>query len=367
MKLTAKLKLLPTPEQEAILRETMVRANAACDYISRIGFENQKFGKYDLQELTYYDVRGQFELSAQMVIRCLGKVADAYKVFSTKQRTFRTLGAIAYDSRILKYKTQDGKQSVSIWTLAGREEIPFAAGKRQLEMLPHQQGESKLMYSRGKFYLLAVCEVEEAPQYDADQFLGVDLGIVNIAADNDGEVHSGSHVNKVRHRNRNLRKNLQKKGTKSAKRLLKKMSGREARFVHDTNHVLAKSIVEKAKRTRRGIALEDLKGIRNRARARKPQRTALNSWAFSDLGMKIAYKAKRAGVPVVYVDPAYTSQTCPCCGHISKQNRPNRDDFCCVECGYAAPADTVGAINIALRGADSTGSVNNPYAVGVRA
>jgi IS605 OrfB family transposase len=263
-------------------------------------------------------------------------------------------------AKVLKTK----QQSVSIWTLTGRQEIPFVAGKQQLKMLPHQQGESRLMYSRSKFYLLAVCEVEEAPQYDADQFLGVDLGIVNIAADSDGVIHSGSHVNKVRHRNRNLRKNLQKKGTKSAKRRLKKMSGRESRFVHDTNHVLAKSIVEKAKRTRRGIALEDLKGIRNRARARKPQRTALNSWAFSDLGMKIVYKARRAGVPVVYVDPAYTSQTCPCCGHISKKNRPNRDDFRCVECGYAAPADTVGAINIALRGADGTGSVNNPDAAG---
>ncbi|MEM6528753.1 MAG: transposase [Chloroflexota bacterium] len=361
MKLTAKIKLQPTDEQRELLYQTLTTANAACDFISRTAWEQSTFNKYGLQKLTYYDVKATFGLSAQVVIRCLGKVADAYKRFNGKQRKFKKTGAIAYDSRILKYRTD--RETVSMWTVGGRQTIPYLAGEHQKALLQHQQGESDLALIRGEWYLFATCDIEAPVADDVTGYLGVDLGIVNIAADNDGETHSGSHVNKVRHRNRNLRKNLQQKGTKSAKRRLRAMSGRESRFVHDTNHCIAKHIVQKAKRTHRGIALEDLKGIRTRAKGRKPQRTALNSWAFADLAAKIQYKARKAGVAVVFVDPAYTSQTCPCCGHTSKSNRKVRDHFSCVECGYAAPADTVGAINIALRGADGTGPVNGPDAV----
>jgi IS605 OrfB family transposase len=125
-----------------------------------------------------------------------------------------------------------------------------------------------------------------------------------------------------RHRARYLRARLQAKGTKSAKRLLRKRSRKEARFAADVNHVIANRIVTEAQRTGRGIALEDLTGIRARVRLRKPQRVALHSWAFAQLGHYTAYKAALAGIPVVHVDPAYTSQMCSACGHISKKNRP---------------------------------------------
>jgi putative transposase len=364
MKLTAKIKLNPTEDQRGMLYQTLTTANAACDRISAVAWEMQKFSRRAVHDATYYDVREEFGLSAQVAVRCIGKVVDAYKRFKGKQRKFKKLGAVPYDSRILTYNT--AAQTVSIWTMGGRQTIPYQAGPRQKELLDHQQGESDLAFIRGEWYLFATCDIEEPTPDDVSEYLGVDLGIVNIAADNEGETHSGSHVNKVRHRNRNLRKRLQSKGTKSAKRLLKKMRGRESRFVQDTNHCIAKRIVQKAKRTRRGIALEELKYIRKRAKGRKSQRTALNSWAFADLGEKIAYKAMQAGVPVVFVDPAYTSQTCPACQYVSRSNRKHRDSFCCVECGFAAPADTVGAINIALRGADSTGSVNHPHAADLR-
>jgi putative transposase len=144
---------------------------------------------------------------------------------------------------------------------------------------------------------------------------------------------------------------LQAKGTKSAKRLLKKRARKEARFAADVNHCIAKRIVTEAERTGRGIALEDLTGIRARVRLRKPQRVTLHSWAFAQLGQYIAYKAALAGIPVVYVDPAYTSLMCSDCGHISKKNRPGQATFRCTSCGFAEHADVNAARNIASRGA----------------
>ena len=105
-----------------------------------------------------------------------------------------------------------------------------------------------------------------------------------------------------------------------------------------------------AERTCRGIALEDLGGIRERARLRKPQRVTLNSWSFAQLGSFIAYKGALAGVPVVYVDPAYTSQGCAECGHINKKNRVSQAMFTCRGCGVVAHADRNASRNIAVRG-----------------
>ncbi|WP_343967838.1 transposase, partial [Streptosporangium amethystogenes] len=183
-----------------------------------------------------------------------------------------------------------------------------------------------------------------------DAFLGVDLGIANIATTGDGERHSGRHLNAVRHRNRELRRRLQTKQTKSAKRLLKARRRKESRFARDVNHRISKSIVTEAQRTGRGIALEDLQGIRERVRLRKPQRVTLHSWSFHQLGQFVAYKAARAGVAVVHVDPAYTSQGCSACGHVDKRNRPDRETFACTSCGFAEHADVNAARNIASRG-----------------
>jgi putative transposase len=166
----------------------------------------------------------------------------------------------------------------------------------------------------------------------------------------------------VRHRNQRLRAKLQKKGTKSAKRLLKKRRRKEARFAADVNHSISKRIVAEAKRTGRGIALEDLQGIRGRVRLRKPQRATLHSWAFHQLGRFITYKARRAGVVVVQVDPAFTSQACSACGHVDRANRQDQANFCCQSCGFAGHADWNAACNIAERGGVGWAAVNQPYA-----
>ncbi len=355
MKLTAQIKLAPSDQQRALLKATLERANAACQAISDYAWANQVFNQLALHKALYAGLREQFGLAAQMVVRCLGKVADSYKADKKARRTFKEHGAIAYDSRILNYRQQT--ETVSIWTVAGRQAMPYQCGERQRELLKHQQGESDLWYTGGAFYLLATCELEEPTPAQVEQFLGVDGGIVNLATDSDGEVHRASHVNHVRYRHRRLRRKLQRKGTKSARRLLRKLSGQEQRFAKDTNHCISKRIVTKAQDTQRGIALEDLGGLRDRVTVRRRQRVTLHSWSFDDLQQKIRYKAQRAGIPVVWVDPRHTSRTCPQCGCVDKHNRPSQSRFRCVACGFAGLADHIAAVNIARRA-----SVNRPYA-----
>jgi IS605 OrfB family transposase len=195
-------------------------------------------------------------------------------------------------------------------------------------------------------------------------FLGVDLGIVNIATTSDGDRMSGSRLNRYRRRQLRLRKRLQAKKTASARRLLKVRRRKEARFAADVNHQVSKRIVAEAERTGRGIAVERLTGIRDRVRLRKPQRATLHTWAFAQLGQYIRYKAERAGVGFVEVDPAYTSQTCaqPGCGHIDRKNRRSQAVFICCQCGVVAHADHNAACNIAQRGAVSWGEVMRPDA-----
>lgn len=355
MKLTAKVKLTPTPEQHDMLKRTLETANAACNYISEQAWEAKTFRQFPLHKLTYYPVRGAFPLTAQLVVRCISKVTDSYKIDTKTKRTFNPLGAIAFDSRILSYKMTQSE--VSIWTVDGRQRIPFVCGQRQRELLQGQRGESDLCYIDGEFYLFVTCDVETPEPPDVTDFLGVDLGIKNIAVDSDGNTYSGSKVNSLRHRHAKLRARLQSKGTKSAKRLLKMRRRKEQRFAADVNHVISKELVQRAKDTSRSIALEDLQGIRERVKVRRAQRRLHHSWSFYDLRQKVEYKAALAGVSVVLVNPRNTSRTCPSCGTIDKRNRPNQATFLCISCGFSGPADYIAAINIGRRAV-----VNLPYA-----
>jgi putative transposase len=356
MKLIAQLKLQPTPEQVDALGRTLEAANAACNYISDVAWNTRTFGKFALQKLCYQDVRQTFGLSAQMVVRALAKVGDAYKLDKQPKRTFRPLASIAYDDRILSFALPDS--SISLWTLDGRQAIAFVCGERQRRMLATRQGQSDLLFHRGEWYLLVTCDVEEPRLQDVDDVLGVDLGVTNIASDSDGTIHSSRMMNNVRYRHRRLRTKLQKLGTKAARRRLKQLAGQERRFAKDVNHTISKRIVERAERTKRAISLEDLKGIRTRVRARRQQRAQLHSWSFNQLRTFIGYKAQRVGIPVVLVDPRNTSRRCPACGHCDAANRPSQSLFRCVSCGCAGHADTIAAKNIRVLG---RADVMQPY------
>lgn len=347
MKLTAQVKLQPTPKQAVLLRQTLETANAACNEISMVAWEQKLFRQFDLHHLCYHPVREKFKLSAQVTVRCIGKVADSYKTDKKTKRAFKNHGAVAYDNRILRWYVDS--QEVSIWTMGGRQRISFLAGPRQLALLAKQRGESDLALIDGEFFLFATCDIEEPETADVDTFLGVDRGVKNIATTSDGENFSSGHLNGLRSRYDKVRKRLQQKGTKSSRRLLKKRKRKEHRFAKDVNHRIAKRIVLTAKDTDRGIALENLKGIRSRITVRKKQRRQHNSWAFNQLGQFIEYKAQLVGVPVVHVDPRNTSRTCIQCGCIDKRNRKSQAEFLCIECGFFGHADTIAAINIGRR------------------
>lgn len=346
MKLTAKVKLKLNDEQREQLRLTMERANAACNWISQEAFNSQTFRQFSLHKRVYKPAREQFDLSAQMVVRCIAKVADGYKISIKKQRGFKKHGAIAYDSRILSWQMK--KRQVSIWSLDGRLKIPFVCGARDWELLQTQRGETDLCFVKGDFYLFTTCDVDTPDPMDVAEYIGVDLGQVNIATDSDGNQYSGSQVLSLRNRRFRQRKRLQSKGTKSAKRVLRRLSGRERRMMTQENHRISKQIVELAKRTCRGIRLEDLSGIRDRVRVRKQQRRQLHGWAFYQLRQFVEYKAKLAGVPVELIDPAYTSRTCSECGFCAKHNRTSQSNFSCRNCGYTANADYNASRNIAV-------------------
>jgi predicted transposase len=198
MRLTAAIQLLPSLKQAAALKRTLETANAACDYISQVAWETKTFRQFAIHKLTYQPVRETFDLAAQPAVRCIGKVADAYKLDRKTQRAFQPHGAVPYDDRILSYNLK-GSQ-VSIWTLDGRQAIPFVCGERQKELLATQRGETDLAFVRGKWYLFVACEVETPEPIDAEGILGVDLGIVNLATDSDGESFSGQHIERRRHK-----------------------------------------------------------------------------------------------------------------------------------------------------------------------
>ncbi len=357
---TLKIRLYPSDEQALQLLTTMERFNAACNVISQVAFDNKIFGKIALQRLCYYQIRNDFKLSAQMVVRAIGKVAESYSDKNKRDtlHIFKPHGAIVYDDRILTVKSID---TVSILTLNGRIFVPMSVCQYHSSIINNAlrvRGQADLGYIDGKFFLFLVAELPDKPENVREGFLGVDLGIAKIATTSDGKFYSGAKVKNLRRRNFKLRQKLQAKGTKSAKRLLKRRRRRESRFAADVNHCISKRLVEVAKGTNRAIVLEDLKGIRERARkgtrktVSKTMRQALSSWAFYQLRQFIEYKAQAAGVQVVYIDPRNTSRTCSKCGHVDKKSRRDQEHFVCTACGHALNADINAALNISRRGAE---------------
>lgn len=346
MKLIAQVKLQPDNEQRAALFETLEQANALCNWLNEQAWEQRKFRRFALQTATYHSARERSGLAAQVVIRCLAKVADAYNLDRNTQRTFKSHGAIGYDDRILSWYTD--QHAVSIWSVSGRLHIPYRAGERQHELLRYRQGESDLVYRKGEFYLLATCEIPDPDERDVDTALGVDLGVTNIATTSDGDIMTQDAIEKNRRKHQRLRTDLQQRGSLSAKRHLRKLVGRQRRFQKDINHQISKRLVQVAERTHRGIALEDLTHIRSRTRVKGSENRARHSnWAFAQLRQFIVYKARMAGVRVWVVDPRYTSQRCVACGHIERANRKSQSEFSCCACGYTAHADVNAANNIA--------------------
>jgi IS605 OrfB family transposase len=300
MKTTLKIKLMPTETQRQALLKTMEQFNNACNEISQFAFNQKCFGKFNIQKQVYHDIKSKYGLSAQMVIRAISKVAESYKADKKTLHQFKEHGAIVYDQRILSYK---GLSHVSIWTIEKRQKVAMVLGDYQKARVDRIKGQADLILVKGVFFLLATLDLPEPPTTSPQKFLGVDLGIINIATTSEGEQFSGKQVDQIREKYSQLRKTLQSTGTKSAKRKLKKIAKKEQRFRRDVNHCISKTLVEKAKHTSQGIVLEHLKGIRERIRVRKSQRSRHHGWSFYQLQQFICYKAILAGVIVQLVVP----------------------------------------------------------------
>ena len=251
-----------------------------------------------------------------------------------------------------------GLDRVSLLTLQGRILVPFIMGTYQSERFSAAKGQCDLVRRRdGQWFLLVTVDLPDGAKTPTTDFLGVDLGVANVATDSDGVKHSGDGVEACRIRHHTRRQGLQKaagrkrrgRRPKAIRRKLRDLSGREARFRKDVNHTLSKTLVAKAQDTGRGLALEDLKGIRDRTRFRKAQRARMGGWAFHQLRTFIAYKAQRGGVMLEIVDPRNTSRECAVCGYVAKTNRPSQAEFRCGVCGHTDPADVNAARNIRSR------------------
>jgi len=348
MKLTLQIKLLPSESQSDSLKNTLTECNKACNEISNIAFTNKVFNQFKLHRSCYHSIRKSFNLSAQLVVRCISKVIDSYKIDRKVKRTFKPLGSIAYDSRILTYQND----KVSINSIDGRLKMPFICHNKNY--FPYIKGEADLVYRKNKFYLFQTVDIPDIEIEDIEEFIGCDFGQTDIAVLSDGTNYNSKQLKIVRKKYSKVRSSIQSKGTKGAKKLLKRLSGKEKRFVSINNHSISKQIVVKAKKENKGIAIEDLINIRKTAKPKsKAQKTELNRWSFYQLRRFLSYKSLLNGVKLVVVPPAYTSQTCNKCLHIGIRNGKH---FRCENCGNVADADYNAALNIAAWGR----SVNRP-------
>jgi putative transposase len=352
MKQVIVVKLEPTAEQAASLIETMQAFNRGCDHVATVAFEKRQANKIALQPFVYGTLRADFGLSSQMAIRCIAKTVEAYKRDKNIQPTFEPMGAIVLDDRLMSFK---GLSHVSLLTLQGRILVPMRYGAYQAARIDRAKGQADLVFRGGVFYLHLTIDIPSPPPIaPTGGVLGVDLGIVEIATDSEGNQYSGAAVKAVRQRVKEHRRQLQKKNSRSAYKRLQKTRRRQSRFVRDTNHVISKQLVLRAHSQAKALCMEDLSGIRDRASVfSREMRWLMGNWSFDQLKQFVAYKCEAAGIPLILIDPRNTSRTCSVCGHCDKANRKSQAKFECLKCGFQANADKNAAANISRKGLEA--------------
>ena len=347
---------------DAALRQTQTAFNAAASYCARVAWEQGITNKNKLHYLVYGESRVTYGLGAQLACCARDKAAEAVRAVRTAPErrdrdtdqiipktcpTFATDSSIRYDARTYRLLSLD---RVSLNTLSGRVVGQLVLGdfqRRYLYDTSWEIGGAELL-RRVDVWYLCITQSKVAPAPDEPVgYLGVDLGLVNLAADSSGQTYSGQQVQAVRKRRYDHRRRLQLANTRRARWRLRQSARREQRFQKDVNHCISKALVAKAQTERKALALETLDGIRERVTVRRSQRRVRHSWAFRQLRTFISYKAQLSGVRVVYVDPCNTSRRCANCGFCDERNRPDQAHFRCLSCGHTAAADTNAAVNIA--------------------
>lgn len=346
------------------LRDTIVVANRACQDVLDTGLRNQTWKKADLHRATYKDIRERYPmLNSSIVTAVRDQAADMLKRLKLKKGSQKRLtSGVRLNHNTLKVFFDSS--TVSLSTVAGRRkyDISIPTYARERYTLGQCTSATLRIDKRKRVMLDLIIEVEGAPLHTGNIVMGVDRGIYHPAVTSHNQFFNSKHLRNVKARYRHLKRCLQQAGTRSATRHLKRVAGRERRFVLDTNHCISKRIVAEPCDV---IAMEELEVSKMKVKKGKHKsvRRLLGSWSPTQLQTFVSYKAALAGKRVVFVKPHYTSQCCNRCGHIESANRHGRL-FQCLSCGFSLHADLNASRNIASLGKSLAGRqpVNLPNA-----
>lgn len=363
---TLKLQLYLNDEESLWLDDTLNAIKDGLNYASKIAFDNNCLSsKYQLQKIIYNDLRSNFKLKAQMAVNVCTTVAGNYasqksNLNSSKSKKKDTILSIFENVKALysygrDYSFLNNGKTISINTIDKRIKTPFKVPSNFNKYLDGSWsfGSMEIVKNNNKYYahITVNKEVEELDIAKYDNVIGIDLGQNFLATINDSKgmvkFYKGRYLKDVRAKYKYLRKQLQEKGTHNAHNKIVSINQREQRFMTDINHQVSRDIVNYAKKNNSIIAMEDLSGINMSCKVKKENRYYRVSWAFEELQSFIEYKAIEEGLKVFYVNPKYTSQKCPKCGHTHKTNRDKKNHvFKCKACNYTANDDYVASQNI---------------------
>ena len=354
--ITAKVQIAATDTDKVLLNKTMSVYCDACNYVSDYVFRTHDLKQFSLNKILYSTLREKFSLKSQMAQSVFKTVIARYKTILENQNEWikPSFKKPQYDL-VWNRDYSLTQNCFSVNTLNGRVKLPyFAEGmSKYFNHSIYRFGTAKLVNKRGKYYLHipVTYEVEESNISDICNVVGIDRGINFVVATYDSKHKSGFVSGKAIKQKRanysRLRKELQMRHTPSSRRRLKAIGQRENRWMQDINHQVSKALATgNPKHTL--FVLEDLIGIRNATeRVKTKDRYVSVSWSFYDLEQKLIYKAKQNQSSVIKVDPRYTSQCCPACGHTEKSNRNKKIHlFTCKNCGYTSNDDRIGAMNL---------------------
>ena len=354
--ITAKVQIVATDTDKVLLNKTMSVYCDACNYVSDYVFRTHDLKQFSLNKILYSTLREKFSLKSQMAQSVFKTVIARYKTILENQNEWikPSFKKPQYDL-VWNRDYSLTQNCFSVNTLNGRVKLPyFAEGmSKYFNHSIYRFGTAKLVNKRGKYYLYipVTYEVEESNISDICNVVGIDRGINFVVATYDSKHKSGFVSGKAIKQKRanysRLRKELQMRHTPSSRRRLKAIGQRENRWMQDINHQVSKALATgNPKHTL--FVLEDLTGIRNvTERVKTKNRYVSVSWPFYDLEQKLIYKAKQNQSSVIKVDPRYTSQCCPACGHTEKSNRNKKIHlFTCKNCGYTSNDDRIGAMNL---------------------
>jgi IS605 OrfB family transposase len=353
MQRTVKIKLQLNKE----LISTMEIANEICGKILKVGYSNKTYNKKVLHRLTYKKLRKKYPIFPSALLQTVRDVAsEALKQTKLKKQIkTKEHSSLRMDKRNLRVSLKNGKISIS--SIAGRIKLEFRKHPQITKYEDWSPKAGTLCYKDNKLYLNLVVE-KEAPklQKPDNGVLGIDRGINNILVCSNNQFFNSNHLKDLKGKYQYVRRILQGKGTPSARRKLKRISGREKRFVSDTNHRLSKAIAESDYKV---FALENLEKMKQNKGRRFNRK--LGNWSFRQFENFLTYKSEVLGKLVLKVNPRYTSQTCSKCGHCEKANR-KASRFFCKRCKTELNADLNAARNIAKLGISELGRlyVNQP-------